>query len=173
MEVTKEQLEIIHKVVDLHFPKYKVEGYEPDDIKQEAYLLAFDCLKIWDEAKGEFEHFLNHYLFCRLKNLVRNLQYKASKYTDIHKAVMNASDITEISVEEQQGLVDRDNVVQNLEVDELVKKIDYYLPVALRRDYLRLKAGVKINRGRAKKIRLFIKTLLEELSGEREEDIDG
>lgn len=151
MKVTKEELEIIDRVVELHYKKYKVPGYESEDIKQEAYILALKCLNSWDKDKGEFENFLNHYLFCRLKNLVRDMQYNSSKYFETHKLVMTAFDITELSVDEQDSLIDDDNVIQNIETDELVKMIDRYLPIALRKDYLMMRAGLKINRGREKR----------------------
>ena len=53
-----------------------------------------------------------------------------------------------------------------------MKKIDEFLPVSLRRDFLKMRAGIPIARGRHTKITLFVKSLLDSLTGEDREEED-
>lgn len=166
MELTSKIQAEIEKIIVIHAPKYKVPGYETDDIMQEAYIMALDCLRSYDESRGPFENFLNKHLYFRLKTFVRDKTLNYSIYKDARKSIMCPMDISLISSEDEISLMSRDNVLENVEHEEILRKIDEYLPISLRRDYLKMKAGVKINRGRANKIKTFILSLLQELTGE-------
>lgn len=170
MEIPSNILETITKAVFVHSPKYRIPGYELEDIQQEAYIMALECYEAYDEDCGPFENFLNKHLFYRLKNLVRNETLNDSIYKDIRKQLMCPLDISLVNTERENALVDKDNVFENVEREEILKKIDQYLPISLRKDYLKMKAGVKINRGRANKIKSFIYSLLDEFNGETEEE---
>lgn len=170
MEIPNEIMETIHKVVAAHSPKYKIPGYDNEDISQEAYLLAFKCYELWDKEIGPFENFLSRFLYNRLKTLVRDLTLNNSIYSENKKQLLSPLDISLVNWETEKNLIKEDTVSQNVENDEIIKKIDQYLPVSLRKDYLKMKAGVKVHRGRAKKIKLFITSLLNEFLGKKEEE---
>lgn len=157
-------------MISLHAPKYKIPGYDTDDIAQEAFIMALDCLKSYKEDIGPFENYLSKHLYYRLRTFVRDKTLNDSIYKDNKKQVMCPLDISLISAEDENALVSKDNVMENVETEEILKKIDEYLPVSLRKDYLKMKAGVKVNRGRATKIKQFIYSLLRELNGDALED---
>lgn len=171
--MTKENMEIIHKIVELHSNKYKIPGYESEDIKQEAYIIALDCFKSWDEEVGPLENYLSKHLFYRMKNFVRDTTLNSSIYKETKKNLLSPLDITKVDDEIEEALIDKHNFIKELEVNEIIKKIDQLLPLSLRRDYLKMKAGVKINRGRATKIRAFVSSLLKELTGDINDDEDN
>lgn len=166
MQLSPEILETIQKVISLHAPKYRIPGYDTDDISQEAFLMAVECYKEWNPKIGPFENFLSKHLYFRLKNFVRDMTLNDSIYKDYRKQILSPLDISLISAEDENALVDKDNVIENVETDEILKKIDEFLPTSLRRDFLRMRAGVKIHRGRAKKIKEFVNTLLKSFLGE-------
>ncbi len=171
MEIDQETLETIQRVIDAHAPKYKIPGYEVDDVKQEAFILAMDALKVWEPSQGPLENFLAVHLSNRLVSFTRLKLKLNSQSEKVHKALMSAADIYTLDSEQQEALVDKDNVMENVEREDILRKIDEYLPVSLRRDYLKLRAQVPIARGRQQKIMEFLKALLSELSGdERDED---
>ena len=93
-----------------------------------------------------------------------------SIYQENKKRLMCPLDISLVNAEDENALVDSDNVIDNVEREEILRKIDQYLPVVLRRDYLKMRDGVKVNRGRAKKITTFLLTLLSEFNGLENED---
>ncbi len=170
MEITKEVLETIQRVVALHSPRYRIPGYQPEDVEQEAYIMCLEAIKVWDEVKGPLENFLNKHLFFKLKTFVRDKTLADSIFKDRKKGIMCPLDISLLNADEENALIAKDDVLETVQNDEILRKIDEYLPVALRRDYLKMKAGIKVNKGRAKKIRLFILSLLKELVGDIEDE---
>ena len=127
MEVTKEILEIIEKIIALHIPKYKVPGYDQDDLHQEAFIMSLECLKSWNEEIGPFENYLSRHLFFRLKTFVRDNTMGGSIYQENKKRLMCPLDISLVNAEDENALVDSDNVIDNVEREEILRKIDQYL----------------------------------------------
>ncbi len=164
VEITPEILSIILKVISIQAGRYKVIGYEREDIEQEAYIICAEALSKWDQIRP-LENFLARHLSFRLKSLVRDKHKLQGKFADVTRKVMKAVDINSVNWDTESALIARDDVTEDVELRDILSKIDQYLPISLRRDYLQMKAGVKINRGRANKIRDFITALLEELDG--------
>lgn len=168
MEINAEILETMQRIISLHASKYKIPGYDTEDIAQEAFIMALECFKAWKPSIGPFENFLSKHLYFRLRTFVRDKTLNDSIFKENKKQLLSPLDISLVNIENESALIDPDNVIENVEREEILKKIDNYLPVSLRKDYLRMKDGVKINRGRATKIKQFIYTLLQELTGEDE-----
>ncbi len=170
MEVNAEILETIQRIISLHAGKYKIPGYDTEDIAQEAFIMALEALKAWKPSIGPFENFLSKHLYFRLRTFVRDKTLNDSIFKENKKQLLSPLDISLVNAENEKALIDPDNVIENVEREEILKKIDDYLPIALRADFLRMRDGVKINRGRAKKIKLFIMTLIQELTGDNDEE---
>ena len=167
-------LDTIQRVIKIHAPKYKIPGYEVEDIEQDAFILSLDALKIWDEKVGPFENFLTVFLSTRLISFTRLKLKLNSQSESVQKALLSASDIYSLDWDQQQSLVDKDSVIDNVEIEDIVRRVDEYLPVSLRKDFLKMRAGVTINRGRQKKIVAFVHSLLDSLSGkDRDEEDDN
>lgn len=166
MEISKEHLETIQTVVALHSPKYRVPGYEPEDIAQEAFIIALECYKDYNPEVGPFENFLSKHLSFRLKTFVRDMTLNESIYKDNKKKLMCPLDISLVGPEYQNALVDKSNLFEDIEIQEILQKVDSFIPVSMRKTLLQIRAGVKVNRGRAKKIRQFLLTIFKEVTGE-------
>ena len=170
MEISNENLAIIQKVISLHAPKYKIPGYDVEDIEQEAFIISMEYIQHWDETVGPLENFLSKHLSFRLKDFVRNNTLNNSIFKENKNRVLRPLDISVINPETENALVDQHDAIEEVEINEIVKKIDQYLPVSLRRTYLQMRAGVKVNRGRARKVKEFVEALLKEFLGEGLED---
>lgn len=161
--ITEEILSIILRVVDIQAGKYKIIGCDIDDIKQEAFIICMEALPRWDNERP-LENFLAVNLSNRLKSLVRDKYKLQGRFADITKRVLGAVDIDSVNWDMEKSLTSTDDVYENVELRDIEATIDRYLPISLRKDYLRMKAGIKIHRGRAKKIRDFIQALIKELT---------
>lgn len=166
-ELGEETLEIITRMVNIHAPCYRVAGYELEDIKQEAYIICLGIYSKWDGVRP-LENYLSISLSNKLKTLVRDKLKLQGSYADANQKIMSPIDLDLVDWNLEGALIGADNVSEDIEYRDLVKAIDQYLPVQLRRDYLQMMAGVPINRGRQNKIREYISLLLEELKGENQ-----
>ncbi len=160
--ISDEVLLVISKVISRQVGGYRVLGYEREDLEQEAFLICAQALPNYDGLRP-LENFLAVHLSYRLKSFVRDKHKLQGKYAETTKKLMSAVDIDSVNWDTEASLTARDDVLEDVELRDLIKTIDRYLPISLRQDYLKMRAGMKINRGREKKIREFISALLEEL----------
>ena len=77
-------LEAYHFVIDKIAHKYVFTSFECNDIRQEAFLIAYDGLKSYDKGRS-LENFLYIHLSNRLKNFKRDNYYRAFDDFDPHK----------------------------------------------------------------------------------------
>jgi len=169
MEITPEMMETINKVIAIQAPCYKVVGFDLDDIKQESFIICMKILEKWDGVRP-LENYLSFSLSNKLKTLVRDKHKLQGGFADINYKIMSALDIDNIDWDNESSLISDDTTQQDMEYKDLIGKIDEYLPISLRRDYLLMKDGVHINRGRQKKIREYITMLIKELNGNGDDE---
>lgn len=156
----EQKLEIITRVAKRLAPKYVFGYYGQEDIEQEAVLMGYDALTRWDGIRP-LENFIYTHINNRLKTFKRDNYYRlnAGSAEPIQQAKKNIMDPISI---------DKVNPVKEL-VDDQFKEartyIDDFLPVCLRKDYLRMCAGVKISKPVKARVLAEIKTILEQ-SGE-------
>lgn len=167
--VTDDQLVIINKVIENQIGHYRVYGYDREDLKQEAFIICAEAISKWDKERP-LENFLSVHLSFRLKTLIRDLYKTQGRFAETTKLMMTAISLDSVDWDTEQSLISEDRVSEQTELLDIIKKIDEYLPISLRRDYLKMKAGVKVNRGRVKKLKNFILSLLSELSGDLDND---
>jgi len=151
--MTKEEvIEKINIIVNRIAPKYIFNGYDANDLKQEAFIICFDALDRYDN-KRPLENFLAVNLSNRLKNFVRdNFYYKDE---DEKKKIRNPSYITSDTF--MSNYIDLDTEVSQKEIFDL---LDSQIPCGLRADYLKLKSGVKISKSKKHNVIAAIKEIL-------------
>lgn len=139
--MTEEQvLNLILKISSRVANKFRIPGYEPDDIQQECFLMALDALERYDEEQP-LENFLSIHLRNRVINFRRDFYLRKRAVLDCDNIDFLKEDISEQS-----------SSIEELESQELYDKIDAELPSELREDYLRLLDGVSIPTKRKRKL---------------------
>jgi RNA polymerase sigma factor (sigma-70 family) len=145
----------IHTVVNRIAPKYTFNGYEIDDIKQEAFIICMDALDRYDESRP-LENFLSVHLSNRLKNFVRDNFY--TKNENDKKKILSPK---QLSYEDYVPEDDFDSDV-TIDAKDMQKIIDRYLPSDYRSDYLKIISDVYVPKKRRNEVILKIKELLAE-----------
>ena len=145
----------IHTVVNRIAPKYTFNGYEVDDIKQEAFIICMDALERYDESRP-LENFLSVHLSNRLKNFVRDNFYTKNE-TD-KKKILSPK---QLSYEDYVPEDDFDSDVR-IDAKDMQKIIDRCLPSDYRSDYLKIISEVYVPKKRRDEVILKIKELLAE-----------
>jgi len=151
-----EVLDKINIVVNRIAPRYTFNGYEVDDIKQEAFIICMEALKRYD-CKRPLENFLSVNLSNRLKNFIRD-NYFTKNETEKQKVLNPAQLSYEDSIPHDYEN-DEDEI---LDAQDMTAIIDRYLPVDLRSDYLKLLGNVYVPKKRKEEIILTIQNILEE-----------
>lgn len=116
--------------------KYSFINYDPDDIRQEAFLMCVNAIPKYN-GLIPLEHFLLHHLSNRLKNLKRD------KANAKHAKIIYASPIHCIPQDSENFLI-YDQLEENIYAKELSEKIDSVIPAEYREYYLMLINGKKI-----------------------------
>jgi len=140
-------------VVDRISPKYTFNGYEVDDIKQEAFIICVDALERYDHNRP-LENFLSVHLSNRLKNFVRDNFY--NKNEDDKKKILSPK---QLSYEDY--VPDNENNGDNfIDASDIKKIIDRALPSNYRSDYLKIKNDVYVPKKRREEIVAIIQNIL-------------
>ena len=71
----KEVTETINKVADRYAYKFQFGFYTPDDIRQEAFIIAMEAMDRYDESRP-LENFLAVHVKNRLNNFKRDKYYR-------------------------------------------------------------------------------------------------
>lgn len=151
----QEVMQKIVLVVDRIAPKYTFNGYEVDDIKQEAYIICMDALDRYDEARP-LENFLSVNLSNRLKNFVRDNYF--TKHDEEKKKVLNPSQLSYDDCLESED----DDIDINIDVSHMSKIIDQFLPSKCRSDYLKILSDVYVPKKRKAEIISLIKNIMKD-----------
>lgn len=156
----QQTLETITRVAKRLAPKYVFGYYGQEDIEQEAILMGYDALKRYDGIRP-LENFIYTHINNRLKTFKRDNYYRlnAGSAEPIQQAKKNIMD--PISIEKVNPIKE----YIDDEFKEARSYIDDFLPVCLRKDYLRMCAGVKISKPVKARVLAEIKSILER-SGE-------
>ena len=151
----KEVLQKINIVVNRIAPKYTFNGYDVDDIKQEAFIICMDALDRYDELRP-LENFLSVNLSNRLKNFVRDNYY--TKNDEEKKKILNP---TQLSYEDhiQSSHFDND---KNIDLNSIKIIVDKHLPSKYRSDYLKILNDVYVPKKRKIEILSLIKKILKD-----------
>lgn len=140
-------------VINKISPKYTFNGYDINDIKQEAYIICISAMDRYQEGRP-LENFLSVNLSNRLKNLLRdNNIYNTN---ELKKQIAHPVSLS------QSELIIEDMDDSTIELNEIKNIIDQYLPFDLRKDYLKLANGLPVKPKRKEEIINTIKEILNE-----------
>lgn len=173
--MTEEQvIEVIMKVANRLAPRYSFGSYEPEDIIQEAFIIANKAMDEYDGLRP-LENFLAVVLSTRLKNFVRDnhLRYLSSSATEeeqekweqkygAKKNLVEPISIDSVQDEQESNMWTKIDFLNDIQAQDIFVLIDKYLPVHIRADFLRMKQGILIPKPRRQKIEALIITILSE-----------
>tara|TARA_Y100000590_G_scaffold423744_1_gene529936 strand:- start:3821 stop:4321 length:501 start_codon:yes stop_codon:yes gene_type:complete len=142
-------------VVNRIAPKYTFHGYEPEDIKQEAFIICMDALPRYDENRP-LENFLSVHLSNRLKNFVRD-NYFTRDEEDKAKVKMPGQ-----LNNEEHVLDTHEEYIEDLDVKDMKRVLDLKLPAHLRADYLKIINDVYVPKKRKEEVLNIIRIILGE-----------
>ena len=145
----------ISTVVDRISPKYTFNGYEVDDIKQEAFIICVDALERYDHNRP-LENFLSVHLSNRLKNFVRDNFY--TKNEEDKKKILSPK---QLSYEDYVPDYENNND-DYIDASEMKKIIDSNLPSDCRADYLKIISDVYVPKKRREEIVAIIQDILKD-----------
>jgi DNA-directed RNA polymerase specialized sigma24 family protein len=155
----QEVVDQITKVCDRIAPKYTFYGYTVDDIKQESFMICMDALKRYDKGRP-LENFLSVNLSNRLKNFVRDNHFISTDNNERVKIVQPAQ------LDYENNIVDNSNSFtmsyDDIELKDISRLINQYIPAFMRMDYLRMINDVYITKQRKEEIIETILEILEE-----------
>jgi RNA polymerase sigma factor (sigma-70 family) len=149
----EEVLETIQIIIGRIAPKYTFQGYEIEDIKQEAFIICVDALDRYDPTRP-LENFLSVNLSNRLKNFVRDNNYTKSG-DQKKKALLPVSLSNEDHVEDH-----REDIT--LDTKEMLEIIDEHIDIDFRSDYLKIINNVHVPKKRKIEVLDHIQYILKE-----------
>lgn len=138
--ITQEELNTIIKVAKTIAPKYVFAHYTKDDLVQEAILMGMDAHSRWDH-KRPFENFISTHISNRLKTFKRDKYYRSNGNNDLTKAQ-----------ESKKNLVQPERLTIDVRKPDLLgaddfnwDELDLIVPPQYRKEYLKIRSGVKVN----------------------------
>lgn len=153
-EVTKTILKVAERMAH----KYSFSFFTPEDIVQEAWIIANEALDEYDGVRP-LENFLAVHLSNRLKNFVRDNGYI---HNDKKQKLLNPIDLSGVNPNNEPNMCVRFAPENNLDIEHVLSLIDLHLPIHLRMDYIRMKCGVSVPKFKKKKVQTAILKILEE-----------
>ena len=164
-----EVLSVINKICDRYAYKFQFGYYTPDDIRQEAFIIAIDALDRYEEGRP-LENFLAVHVKNRLNNFKRDKFYRQTKkdndkqkhINNSKKYLMEPLDISNIRDEHERNMRCSDEFIEDVLNNELFDLIDQNLSVEFRADYLRIRDGDYVPKPRREQIMLEIKKIIGE-----------
>lgn len=157
-----EILETITRVANRLARKYVFGYFAREDIEQEAILMGYDALKRYDGVRP-LENFVYTHINNRLKTFKRDNYFRLNAGTAeaIQQAKKNIMD--PISIDK----VNPYKEPANTEYKEARCYIDDFLPACIRKDYLRMCAGVKISKPIKARVLIVLKDLMDKYNENR------
>ena len=165
-----EVLDVINKICDRYAYKFQFGYFEPDDIRQEAFIIALDAIDRYEEGRP-LENFLAVHVKNRLNNFKLDKYYRQNKKKDddrqaqlnnSKKFLMEPLDISNIRDENERNMRDDNDFVDLIANSELLGLIDEKLDVTYRSDYLRMRDGAYVPKPRREEITQEINRILGE-----------
>lgn len=159
-----EILEIIDNVSSRYAQKYSFGYYEPDDIKQEAFILSLEALEKYDEVRP-LENFLAVHIRNKLITFIRNNYYRTDYSSAVGEAVndskrkiMNMLDISLVNAENESRMT-REFGLNEIYTEELMDILDYNLHPHFREDYHKYLDGFKLTSAREENLLNHLKEI--------------
>jgi DNA-directed RNA polymerase specialized sigma24 family protein len=160
LEINEEILQKITKIAKTLAPKYTFDCHDKEDIEQEAILMGIEALPRYDSSRP-LENFLYTHISNRLKNFKRDNYFRPNPNGDPERVQQNKKNILDAGSLTDGIVYFENNLDDILDTKEAIEKVGRELPVAYRKDYLKLCAGTRIQAGRKEEIFSLIKEILD------------
>lgn len=169
---SEEELNVITRVARSLAPRFTFGFYDTDDIEQEAIIIGISALPKYDEGRGPLENFMFTHVRNRLKTFKRDNfcrpdsnkddeRIKRSK--EIKRNLARPIDIDSVrNIDSESNVIFETDYALELDIENVLTKINQNLPIELRADYLRMRAGVHVPKPRRKLIEEEVNKILRE-----------
>lgn len=169
IEPSPDELETIMKVARSLAPRFTFGHYDADDIEQEAVLIGILALPKYDKSRGPLENFMFTHVRNRLKTFKRDKYCRPDSPKDDDRVkqlketkrnLANPIDINSIrNIDSESNVIFEPDYALEIDIENILLQINEHLPLELRADYLRMRAGVHV----AKPRRLLIEEKVNEI----------
>jgi DNA-directed RNA polymerase specialized sigma24 family protein len=175
-------LDCIERVVLILGPRFLVPGCDCDDIAQEARMMALECLPRYRPEVAPLENFVMSHVKRRLINYKRDHHKRCdspcrSCYNGRPCGPDGRCCEAHLKWEDRQArkakvtqpgqLVSDPTRESDVEADaeerDMLRVVDEYLPIDLRRDYLRMRSGCPVTKARREAVMASVKEILAEV----------
>lgn len=153
----QEHLDKIIELANIHAPKYVFGMYTREDLVQEAILMGIDAYTRWDGVRP-FANFICKHISNRLKTFKRDKYFRpnggSTKNQEAKKSLAEGAGNTVIQLSysiDFWGLFAQ---------KEIIEKIELNIPHSMRRNYLRLRDGAKMDFDKKRELLTFIRGLI-------------
>lgn len=150
MQEQDKKMKLIYNICLRVSRKFKIPGYEPEDLFQECFILAMDAMNRYDGV-SPLENFLSVHLRNRMINFNRDKYLRRRELFDTTNVDFKREDLTV----NETGFAEVD-------ATEVFDKIDRELPSEMREDYLRLQDDAKIPAQRKRKLIKVLQEICQE-----------
>ena len=162
----QEVTETIEKIRNRYAHKIQFAFYTPDDIRQEAFIIAMEALDRYDSSRP-LENFLAVHVKNRLNNFKRDKYYRQKKdqndpLNNAKKFLMEPLDISNIQDENESRMREEIDLIEKISEEEMFNLINENLDIDLRADYLRIMDDVYVPKPRREVIFSEIRMILKE-----------
>ena len=145
----QEVLDVIEKLSKKFASRFKFAYYEPDDIKQECFLIALDGLSRYD-GSTPLINFLSVHMRNRLLSLKRDKfsrrEKESTRYDKSKRYLAQPIDIDEVNHENEPSMWVDINLLDKMITAEQMAKIDRELEIEYRMNFLRLLSGKSLTK---------------------------
>lgn len=156
-DIPQEHLNEIIRIAKIHGPKYVFGMHTKEDMVQEAIMMGMDAYGRWDKIRP-LENFLCIHISNRLKTFKRDNFFRATGGNEKRQSFKrDLAEPSHLSPIENCYEHDFLGPIFNRENIEL---IEIKIPNHLRRNYLRLKHGAKLEFSKKQEIINCIKVIL-------------
>jgi len=156
----QEVVDTILKIAKKIAHKYTFASYEVEDIEQEAFLIGVSGLNKYDQERP-LENFMYVHINNRLKTFKRDNYYRL-EHGAAEKIQKSKKDILEpLDIHELYHIATGDTISEDVQISEILDKIDEKLPSSMRSDYLKLKNNASLPKNRKSKIIAFIQEIVD------------
>lgn len=153
----KIHLDKIIELANIHAPKYVFGMYSKEDLIQEAILMGVDAYKRWDGVRP-FANFICKHISNRLKTFKRDKYFRPDGgSTKNQEAKKNLAERAGCKVVDFSYSVDFWAIFSQ---KEIIEKIEAEIPHSMRRNYLRLRDGAKMDFDRKRELIIFMRNLI-------------
>ena len=154
---TDDQFQTISKVCKKLCTRFTFVGFTADDIYQEAIIIALEIFPKWNGTK------LERWLTVSISNRLRNLVYRHgphSKNPEIKSRLEKIYYAACVEVVSEDSLPYYEFEIEDLDTKLLFEEVDDNIPLSLRADYLKMRAGESVSPHKRNEIINFIRELL-------------